>query len=114
MLSVFQARPDETLEGILDRLQATIGQHRRDDFFSRFETVLARLEETGRPLHPWEEDSLLSALDAASIREYERATVLLAAATEHPTTPVDSHFDRQALPVASVRWRLECVRSGLD
>ncbi len=112
MLSVFQAGPNETLEDILERLQAAVGQDRRHDFFDRFESVLVRLEQAGAPLRPWEQDSLLSALGAAAVQEYELAASLVAAAGESPPVPAPRHFRRQPLPLASLRRRFERLRDS--
>ncbi len=114
MFSVFQAGPDETLADILGRLQAAVGQDRRDDFFNRFETTLARLEDAGGSLRPWEEENLLSALGAASIEEYELAIAFVAAAGERPEAPIERHSRRQALPIAGLRRRFDRLRNGLD
>lgn len=112
MLSVFQSGPNETLADILNRLQAAVGNDRRDDFFARFEAALGRLEQAGAPLRPWEHDNLLSALGAASVQEFELAIAFVGAANEQPSVPAARHFRRQPLPVASLRRRFERLRAA--
>lgn len=112
MLSVFQAGPNETLADILNRLQAAVGHERRNDFFDRFEATLGRLEQSGAPLRPWEQENLLSALGAASVQEYELAIALVAAAADQPAIPAARHVRRQPLSLASLRRRFERLRTA--
>jgi hypothetical protein len=112
MLSVFQSGPNETLADILSRLRAAVGNDRRHDFLDRFEAALGRIEHSGAPPRPWEQENLLSALGAASVQEYELAIAFVAAAAEQPSVPAARHFRRQPLPIASLRRRFERLRAA--
>lgn len=78
-------------------------------FCARFEAELRRLDECGRALTSWEEESLLGALGAATLGEHELACGMINEAKRPPPGPADRQreFHRQPLPLATLRRRFE-------
>ncbi|MEI9900216.1 MAG: hypothetical protein WDN31_08905 [Hyphomicrobium sp.] len=90
----------------------TTGQEGTDDnerrFTARFESELRRLDESGQALTFWQEESLLGALGAARLGEYELACGMIREAERPPPASVDQRaFRRQPMPLATLRRRFE-------
>jgi len=77
-------------------------------FELRFEAALDRLDAAGREPDLWEEETLLSALGAAGLGEYELAEGLVDTATG-PRSPAarPREFRRLPMSVATLRRRYE-------
>ncbi|MBS0519954.1 MAG: hypothetical protein JSR90_14775 [Proteobacteria bacterium] len=84
---------------------------RADDravFAHRFEAELQRLEEIGPTLDVREGETLLSALGAALLGEYELASAFLRMARAAPSASQPArNVGRRQMPVATLRWRFE-------
>ncbi len=80
--------------------------HGRAEFQARFAAELARLEARRQDLDSGQADSLLSALGAAGVREWELALAFLDAAAGSP-----ARTRRAALSVGVLRRRFQLVMS---
>jgi hypothetical protein len=76
---------------------------RRAAFEDRFERELVRLDRRGREPEAWEAESLLSALGAAAMKEFELACALVDSVRTPPSAPPPQAPRRQAMSIAALR-----------
>lgn len=77
-------------------------------FVQRFEAELERLEGSGPTLGMREGETLLSALGAALLGEYELASAFLSMGRSASPPPREArNLRRRPMPVATLRWRFE-------
>ncbi len=109
----------DTLEIIEQLLKGTApaaapGSGQRTAFEDRFEAELVRLVGAGGEIGIWEEESLLSALGAAGIGEFELACAFLDAVHQPPSPPPRRDFRRLPIPVPILRQRFDRLRAEIS